>query len=343
MPTGAKLVVIDPIRTTTADAADEFVQPLPGTDIALMLAMMHVLIRDGLVDTDWVAAHTLGFDELADHVADWTPERAGAVCGLDADGHRVARVRLRHDPPGRDPHADRRRAPRERGDVLPHARLLPALVGAWRDRGGGLSRSVGSYHDALIDDAALEPPGPARRSVAADAQHEPAGRGAHRPDPRAAGGGDDRVELQPAGDRAQRRAHSSRPGPRRPVHRRPRAVPHRHGPLRRHRAAGHDADRVDRRRAGVGPPVDGLERGGDRAARRVVQQHRAVPPPRRGDGPHRAGAVRRRRDAARPGPRRQGRPRRAAARRLAARAVPGRRPPVGRRRVPDRRRGRSSW
>ena len=48
---GAKVVVIDPIRTITAEAADEFIQPLPGTDIALMLAMMHVLIRDGLVDT----------------------------------------------------------------------------------------------------------------------------------------------------------------------------------------------------------------------------------------------------------------------------------------------------
>ena len=71
---GAKVVVIDPIRTITAEAADEFVQPLPGTDIALMLAMMHVLIRDGLVDTPWVDAHTLGFDELAAHVADWTPD-----------------------------------------------------------------------------------------------------------------------------------------------------------------------------------------------------------------------------------------------------------------------------
>ena len=47
---GGKVVVIDPLRTITADAADEFVQPLPGTDVALMLAMMHVLIRDGLTD-----------------------------------------------------------------------------------------------------------------------------------------------------------------------------------------------------------------------------------------------------------------------------------------------------
>ena len=73
--------------------------------------------------------------------------------------------------------------------------------------------------------------------------------------------GDGRVELQPAGHRAQRRARPPGPGPRRPVHRRARAVPHRHGPLRRHRAAGHHPDRGDRRRAVVGPPVPGLERG----------------------------------------------------------------------------------
>ena len=70
---GARIVVIDPIRTMTAEAADEFVQPLPGTDIALMLAMMHVLVRDELVDRPWVDAHTVGFDELADHVAELDP------------------------------------------------------------------------------------------------------------------------------------------------------------------------------------------------------------------------------------------------------------------------------
>ena len=70
---GARVVVIDPIRTLTAEAADELVQPRPGTDIALMLAMMHVLVRDDLVDQAWIDEHTVGFDELVAHVADWTP------------------------------------------------------------------------------------------------------------------------------------------------------------------------------------------------------------------------------------------------------------------------------
>jgi anaerobic selenocysteine-containing dehydrogenase len=155
---GAKVVAIDPIRTVTADAADEFIQPLPGTDIALMLAMMHVLIRDGLVDTEWVAAHTIGFDELAAHVADWTPARAGSICGLDPD----VVERLARDFGTIRPAAIRTligAEHHENGAMFYRTlAVLPALVGAWADRGGGLSRSVGSYQDAVIDEAALERP-----------------------------------------------------------------------------------------------------------------------------------------------------------------------------------------
>ena len=85
--------------------------------------------------------------------------------------------------------------------------VLPALVGAWRDRGGGLSRSVGSYHDALVDEAALTRPDLLAGRMPRHAQHEPARRGCSPTptlDPPVAG--DDRVEQQPARDRAQRRA-----------------------------------------------------------------------------------------------------------------------------------------
>ncbi len=155
---GAKVVVIDPIRTITADAADEFIQPLPGTDIALMLAMMHVLVRDGLVDAVWVAAHTVGFDALAAHVADWTPARAGTICGLDPG----VVERLARDFGTIRPAAIRTligAEHHENGAMFYRTlAVLPALVGAWADRGGGLSRSVGSYQDAVIDEAALERP-----------------------------------------------------------------------------------------------------------------------------------------------------------------------------------------
>ena len=155
---GAKVVVIDPIRTITAESADEFIQPLPGTDIALMLAMMHVLVRDGLIDEPWVAAHTIGFDELAAHVAEWTPQRAAALCGIDADvieglarDYGTIRPAAIRTLIGGEHH--------ENGAMFYRTMaVLPALVGAWQDRGGGLARSVGSYHDALIDGAALVRP-----------------------------------------------------------------------------------------------------------------------------------------------------------------------------------------
>ena len=166
---GAKVVVIDPIRTLTAEAADEFVQPLPGTDIALMLAMMHVLVRDDLVDRAWVDAHTVGYPELVDHVADWTPARAAAICGLDEP----VIERLAHDWGTIRPAAIRTLigAEHHENGAMFHRTLavLPALVGAWQDRGGGLARSVGSYHDALIDEGAISGldllPGPLPRAI----------------------------------------------------------------------------------------------------------------------------------------------------------------------------------
>ena len=155
---GAQVIVIDPIRTITAESADWFVQPLPGTDVALMLGMMHVLVRDQLVDTEWVEAHTTGFDELREHVAGWTPEVAGAACGLDpADVERLARLYGTIRPAairtliGAEHH--------EHGAMFFRTlTCLPALVGAWRDRGGGYARSVGVWSNAIVDSAALMGP-----------------------------------------------------------------------------------------------------------------------------------------------------------------------------------------
>jgi anaerobic selenocysteine-containing dehydrogenase len=155
---GAQVIVIDPIRTITADSADWFLQPLPGTDVALMLALMHVLVRDGLVDHEWVAAHTIGFEELAAHVAEWTPTRAAEICSLDpADieelAHRYGTIR---------PAAIRTLIGAEHhehgGMFFRTLACLPALVGAWRDQGGGLARSVGSWGGQLIDQNALDRP-----------------------------------------------------------------------------------------------------------------------------------------------------------------------------------------
>ncbi len=160
---GARLVVIDPIRTLTADAVDpdagdSFIQPLPGTDIAMMLAMMHVLIRDGLTNDAWITEHTIGFDELAAAVADWTPERAEDVCGVEA----AAITALAHDYATITPAGIRTLIGPEHHEngAMFHRTLscLPALTGAWAQRGGGVSKSTGAWTESNIDvDAMLRP------------------------------------------------------------------------------------------------------------------------------------------------------------------------------------------
>jgi anaerobic selenocysteine-containing dehydrogenase len=159
---GAKVVVVDPIRTMTADKADWFIQPMPGTDIALMLAMMHVLIRDDLVDDDYVRDHATGFEELASHVATWTPEAAGEVCGLDpavitrfATEYATTRPAFIRTLIGAEH--------REQGAMFYRALgCLPVLTGSWRERGGGLSRSVGVYSEELVDESVFGDPGDTR-------------------------------------------------------------------------------------------------------------------------------------------------------------------------------------
>jgi anaerobic selenocysteine-containing dehydrogenase len=150
---GAKVVVIDPIRTITADAADQFVQPLQGTDVALMLAMMHVLIRDNLIDNEYVQRHTSGFEELATHVAAWPPERAASICRVDAPIiEQLAREYGSTTPTfirtmiGAEHH--------ENGAQFFRTIVcLPSLTGAWKHKGGGYSRSVGSYVNSFVDDS----------------------------------------------------------------------------------------------------------------------------------------------------------------------------------------------
>src|ERR1700678_1136878 len=76
---GARLVVIDPYRTRTAKVADWHLPIQPGTDTALALGLMHVIIKEGLYDADYVAQHTHGFKALREHVQPYTPEH---VAGL---------------------------------------------------------------------------------------------------------------------------------------------------------------------------------------------------------------------------------------------------------------------
>jgi anaerobic selenocysteine-containing dehydrogenase len=154
---GAPLWVIDPLRTITAAEADVFVQPRPGTDVALLLAVMHVLVRDDLVDHAYVAAHAHGYDDLVARVAEWPPERAAEVCGVDAAVveqlawayGRTKRAFLR-TLIGAEHH--------EHGGMFFRTlACLPVLTGAWRVQGGGLARSVGTWTSEAIDPSVFAP------------------------------------------------------------------------------------------------------------------------------------------------------------------------------------------
>ncbi|HEU0127816.1 MAG TPA: molybdopterin-dependent oxidoreductase, partial [Pseudonocardiaceae bacterium] len=90
---GTKVIYVDPRASTVSEHADIFVQLKPGTDVAFYNAVMHEVIRLGLIDREFVANRTSNYDELARTVADYPPERAAQITGIDADTiTEVARV-----------------------------------------------------------------------------------------------------------------------------------------------------------------------------------------------------------------------------------------------------------
>jgi formate dehydrogenase major subunit len=93
MKNGTKLVVLDPRRSDLARSADKFLQFKPDTDVALLNAMMHVIVAENLVDADFIASRTIGYEELKANVADYSPEKMAPICGIPAqDIKEVARM-----------------------------------------------------------------------------------------------------------------------------------------------------------------------------------------------------------------------------------------------------------
>ena len=140
---GGKLVVIDPYRTRTAACADWYLPINPGTDLALALAMMHVIINENLYDADYVSRHTLGFDQLRERVQDYPPEKVSHWTGISAEDIRTL---------GREYATTRPAAIRvnyglqrnEHGGMAVRAVcMLPCITGSWREVGGGLQLSTG--------------------------------------------------------------------------------------------------------------------------------------------------------------------------------------------------------
>lgn len=135
---GAKLYTIDPYRNRTGALSDKHFFINPGSDTALALAMMHVIIGDGLHDAAYIASHTQGFDGLRGRVEEWTPQRASGVTGIPAeDIVQLAREYATTRPAAIRLNYGVQRS--ERGAMAVRAiALLPVLTGSWKDAGGGL-------------------------------------------------------------------------------------------------------------------------------------------------------------------------------------------------------------
>jgi anaerobic selenocysteine-containing dehydrogenase len=139
---GAKIVVIDPLVTKTAAAADWHIRPFPGSDGALALGMMHVIVREQLHDLDYIRSHTKGFEALAARLSDYSPERVSALTGISEDEINRFAIAYATSAPaairlmiGLEHH--------ENGAMMFRTiACLPALIGAWKLRGGGLVRST---------------------------------------------------------------------------------------------------------------------------------------------------------------------------------------------------------
>ncbi|MBN8441975.1 MAG: molybdopterin oxidoreductase family protein [Thauera sp.] len=153
---GAKLVCIDPRRSETAEKCDLHLAPWPGTDGALALAMMQVLIADDLLDHDYIARHTLGFAQLAERVRECTPEWAAPLIGLPADTIRdLAREYGRAQPSLIRLNYGLNRCAGG-GMAVRNIACLPALTGAWRHAAGGALLSTSGNFP--IDHHALQRP-----------------------------------------------------------------------------------------------------------------------------------------------------------------------------------------
>jgi len=153
---GAKIIAIDPYRSLTAEKCHEHLAPLPGTDGALALGMMHVIIGEDRCDRDYIAKYTLGFEQLAERVKEFSPQKVAAITGLPAEkivalareyaATREAAIRVNY---GMQRHSGGGMASR-------NIACLPALTGAWREAAGGVIMSTAGFYGT--NDEAVQRP-----------------------------------------------------------------------------------------------------------------------------------------------------------------------------------------
>ena len=157
---GAKLICIDPRKTETAEKCHEHIALRPGTDAALALALMHQLVTHDWLDHDYIGQHTLGWAALRDRALQWPPERAAQVCGVPVEQITALARDYGASIASGAPAAIRLNYGMQRarggGNAVRAVACLPALIGAWRHRAGGMLLSASGTHK--FDKSALSRP-----------------------------------------------------------------------------------------------------------------------------------------------------------------------------------------
>ena len=146
---GARIICIDPRRSETAEKCHQHIALLPGTDAALALGLMHELITHDWLDHDYIARHTLGWEGLRERALQWTPERTAEICGITAEEVRALAREYGETARAGKPVAIRMNYGLQRvrggGNAVRAIACLPALVGAWRHRAGGVLLSSSGH------------------------------------------------------------------------------------------------------------------------------------------------------------------------------------------------------
>lgn len=142
---GTRIIVIDPIHTLTARSADLHIQPYPGTDAALALALMHVMVTEELHHPEWIAAHTLGWEHLLERIMQFPPERVAGITGLTSEtivdlarSYATTTPALLRVTDGINRHTNG-------GQTVRTLACLPALTGQYGLPGGGLMYSTSDW------------------------------------------------------------------------------------------------------------------------------------------------------------------------------------------------------
>jgi anaerobic selenocysteine-containing dehydrogenase len=147
---GATLIAIDPYRSLSAEKCHSHIAPLVGTDAALALGLIHIWVRDDLLDHDYIQQHTVGFDALAKRAKTFTPEYVAQTCGIPIEQiENLATLMGRTAIIDKQPVAIRASYGLQRvhggGNAVRAIACLPSLLGAWKYEGGGLQLSSSGF------------------------------------------------------------------------------------------------------------------------------------------------------------------------------------------------------